>query len=168
MNDLIPTIFICIAILIALVIIPFFIPYKLRLIKFICWGIVTLIVIFLFVVPPLNLYYNRQEEKHLFGTYKIDIKNSSYHNIDLGKFKSLTLTIKGDYTFKLNNNAPFFVSDGGTWLYWIDGDAEYIKFKFVNAKRTYVIDKTDSGSLTLNNNILSKGNKDDKITFKPE
>lgn len=168
MNSQLHVITVCTIVAILFFAIPFFLSPKFRVIKFFCWIIFALLSIFLFLMITAR-YDEKQHEKYLFGKYKIDIKNSIYHAINMSVYKSLTLTINNNYTFKFNDRKiPFLVSDSGNWLYWIDGDAEYIKFKFSKADTAYVTGKSNDDSFILNSNILKKGLNGDKISFQKE
>ena len=72
-----------------------------------------------------------------------------------------------DYTFSMNEDVSFLVSRNGTWVYWIDGDEEIIRFKFKNAKYAYSVSGIDP-VIVLESNILKDGKPGDKIAFKPK
>ena len=72
-----------------------------------------------------------------------------------------------DYTFFVNEDVPFLASKKGTWIFWIDGDAENIEFKFKNAKNAYPVSGVDP-VIVLESNLLKDGKPGDKIAFKPK
>ena len=92
-------------------------------------------------------------------------KLSSSRPIKIQSF--LTLSMNEDYTFSMNEDVSFLVSRNGTWVYWIDGDEEIIRFKFKNAKDTYPISGVDP-AIVLERNLLKDGRLGDKIVFKPK
>jgi len=134
-----------------------FIKYLLRL-----FSALAILIALIFIS---TVHYDKYESKYLIGTYVIDVKNSKFRNTDLSRFNSLTLNIKEDYTFSLNLQTPFFSERNGTWVYHIDGDAEFIRCKFSDAKFAYQIIEMDS-DLIFESNILKNGTTDDHIAFK--
>ncbi|WP_461449094.1 hypothetical protein [Mucilaginibacter sp.] len=167
MEDLTETLVICALLLIIALGTPFFLSRKLRVIKYVSWVIAAFLALFLFIIVPYNGYWTDKEAKYRVGVYQLDITNSNYHRIDLSKFKSITLKLKGDYTFLLNENAPFLVSQSGTWLYWIDGDEPIIKLKFNNANYQYSVSRVDP-DIVLDGSLLKEAKPGDKIAFKPK
>jgi len=167
MYSLTQPLLICALFLIVTIAGPFFLPRKFRFIKYLCWTIAGFLILFVGVITPLNIYHDKQESKHWVGIHQLDISNSNYHHLDLSKFKTLTLTMNEDYAFSVNENVPFLVSRNGTWLYWIDGDEEIIRFKFKNAKYAYSVSGIDP-VIVLESNILKDGKPGDKIAFKPK
>ena len=167
MNDLINTIVYCVVILIAFIIISLKLPHKLSIIKYLLWFLSFCIVIFVFVITPLNVYNDRQESKYLIGTYKLDINNSRYRHKNLSNFSSIVLTVKDDQTFTINKDAPFFKQNTGTWSYWMDGDKEIIKYKFKDAADAYIVLRTDS-EFVFKSDMLVNSDLGDKIVFKAD
>jgi hypothetical protein len=142
-----------------------FIFKKQRLIRYLSWGISFMLAAYLFLLTPLNWYHDKELSKDLLGTYIINVDSSKYSNIDLNKFKSLTMTVNSDNTFKFNKNTPFFSTNNGKWSFWIDGDAEITKCSFNNCIVDFEI-STDHSSWIFKNSSLVNGKIGDKITFK--
>ncbi|HEY4197253.1 MAG TPA: hypothetical protein VGM63_17040 [Mucilaginibacter sp.] len=149
---------------IILVVVSFLISLKSKFITYILrsFSVLAMLIALIFISAA---YYDKYESKYLIGIYVIDVKNSKFGNTDLSRFNSLILNINEDYTFSLSFQTPFFSKKNGTWVYHIDGDAEFIRCKFSDAKFAYQIIQRDS-DLIFESNILKNGTSNDRIAFK--
>jgi len=163
--NLITSITLSVLIIIIPIVISLLLPRKLKFIRYSLWAISIFVLLPLGVIIPYSIYDDNKESKYLIGTYKFDLKKSKFGNTDLSKFNLLILNVKDNYTFALNDTTPFFVQKEGSWLYHIDGDAEFIRCKFQGAKFAYQISQRDS-DLIFESNILKNGSEGDRIAFK--
>jgi hypothetical protein len=135
-------------------------PTRFKILKYLLGTFILLAAILVFIIVP---YFDKKESKYLIGSYNLDLKNSKFGDSDISKYSSLVLTLKD--SFSLSEVTPFFSKMNGTWRFHIDGDAEFIKCKFPDAKSAQKIIEKDS-DLIFQSNILKNGSLNDQITFK--
>jgi hypothetical protein len=152
--------------LLAAIIAHFYMPYKLKIARYILNGISILILIYFIVIIPLNWHFDKDYAKKIIGTYTINIDKSHYANANLNKFRSLTMSVKNDYTFEFNSATPFFPKTVGKWSNMTDGGMVIIKGTFDDSK-IFDIYGYNTLDWIFRDSSLVNGKSTNKIIFEP-
>ena len=105
----------------------------------------------------------RQREKEIVGTYKLNTDSSRFQNINLKNYSDLTLTVKSNNTFFINRQISFFKSTTGRWNLHDDGDISFIEYQFDNEQYSHQL--SAYSYWTFESNDLKNAQTDDKIVF---
>ena len=110
---------------------------KFILVRYVLWGLCSILVIGLILNPFIKSKMVRDGEKLIVGVYRFDIESSKYDSVDLKNYSDLTMTVKPDNTFKINRATPFLKGVRGKWEYEDDGDIAFIKYSIDGDNESY-------------------------------